>query len=369
MIRISIVLVAVVVLSVGCSRSHEGDRAGRSANDESSAKEIRMTDSKRTVTIKTSDDLLALRSLYMNLWSEGFDGTLEVEFASGTYGPVNWSLAPDPNDRKSRNPRIDVVLRGSAPTVLSGLPTTIVARNLSLSDLILTGMRSAPVIWQVSGKLVMQRSMVIDSRFGDPNFQGAYIEVRAQSAGKLRKQPVQVLIEDSWFVRDFQSTAPMTMLSLASAADNPAHYSDVTIRRSAFLGNAYATEVMIDFAKRVHIVESVFYKTWPAGKLLHCKSSAEVLISDSLFVVEDMDHIASTDHCPALRFEGSRISAKSWQPGAAIPKELAIDPSQLVARTGLAGEDVLAEAAKIPADRMPTDELRKQLDALVRSQH
>jgi hypothetical protein len=260
-------------------------------------------------------------------------------------------------------PLIDVILRG-APSKLM-VPGRIRARSVTLEDLILTRQFATHEI-EVRDGFTMRRCLVIDYR-GIPHHGGPQLEIRARGK-KGTKLPVAVTIEDSWFVRNWQAETPMIMLGFTSAPDAPGYFDTLTIERSTFLGNLYSTaELDIGFARSVVIDETLFYRTWPDGKMLSFTSTGEMVVRDSVIVVEKIDHVAETKSSPAIGFQGSRIYVKDWTAGTKPPAELAIDPAAILDRKLFEpSEKVVQDAAKMTGDQMPAADLRKKLEAAFR---
>ncbi len=314
--------------------------------------------------VNNTADLGTLSTEYMNLWTAGFDGTLEVKFAPGTYAAQGWSLIPDSFSRnRYEPPKIDVVLRGNG-AVLAALPGTIRARSLRLENLVLTGMRSSSVLLQITKELVIKGCALIDTRFGDPNWMGSYVSIQARSTSKWRKSALTVLIEDSWFVRNFQGSSAMTMLAFEQDRTMPGYFRRVDIRRSMFLGNAYLTaELNFEVAQKVVIADSVFYKTWPSGTLIRATSCGKVIVKNSAIVVEQLDHVGAVSAGDPIVFDGTRIYSKTPK-GKAPPAVLAIDPSMVLDRTLFEPhEAALKDATASPTTAVPGAAIRARIDS------
>lgn len=370
MAAFSHVLAVSICLVLACVADKDGDRSARSTRDEAmpvqpTAPAGQKAKETRKVEVKSSEDLLSLRTEYMKMWDVGFDGTLEVTIAPGEYHPVGWGLEPSMDSWRAQRgePLVDVVLRG-APTKLI-IPGRIRARSVTLEDLILTRQYATHEI-EVRDAFTMKRCLVIDYR-GIPHHGGPQLEVRARGK-KGRKLPVVVTIEDSWFVRNWQAETPMTLLGFTSAPDAPGYFDTLTIQRSAFLANLYsAAEIDIDFARSVVIDDSLFYRTWPDGKMLRFTSTAEILVRNSVIVAEKIEHVAETKSSPAIEFQGSRLYLKDWKPGAKPPDELAIDPGAIFDRKVFEpSEKIVNDAAGMTGDKMPPADLRTKLEAAFR---
>jgi hypothetical protein len=324
------------------------------AGDRPQAKETRVFE------VKSSADLVNLRSEYMNLWESGFDGVFEVRFAPVPYTAAGWDLAPAPDSKKpTAPPTIDVVLRGesSAPPP----PSRVVARNLTVEGLILKLQYGTSEL-SVYDRLSMKGCLVVEGR-GLEFRQKLFSVLGIGDWGSTKTRPVSVSIEDSWFVRNFQGPQAAPMLHFGSVEGAPTYFDSITIARSVFLGNAFDAELDLHFAKEVKITDTLFYKTWADGVLIASTSSGEVVLDRSVVIVEDTAHIARHgDESPPVKLAAStRVYAKT---GAKPPAGLAAEPGQFRDRASIvSAEDVIAEAAKMPPSVIPGAELRKKLDA------
>ena len=126
-----VVLFVSVGLMLSCSSTKDGDRVtvkpgvGAKKGDALGV----APEEKRMFEVKSPADLSSLNVEYMKLWNDGFDGTLEVNFAPGTYAGTGWSLEPElSGPSREAAPTIDVVLRGDG-AVLGALPGGIRARD------------------------------------------------------------------------------------------------------------------------------------------------------------------------------------------------------------------------------------------------
>jgi hypothetical protein len=317
----------------------------------------------RVFDVKSSDDLIALRSEYLRLWDAGWDGTLEVQIAAGDYAPVEWGLEPASDD--GRAPTIDVVLRGapSAPPA----PSAIVARRLRLENLILT---RAHQPWRlvVSESFAMARSLVIDGR--GPHRQGRWLSILGRGpVGGDKPAPVTGEIRGSWFVRNQQASDPAAMLSFGSVDSAPAFWDSIRIDDSVFLADAFATELDFQYARNVRISRSVFVGDWPDAVLISSASSGEVVLDGSVVVVGRAEQVArhGAESPPIIMSGGSRLYVSGWQAGASAPAALAADPRQIRARSEIAAsEATIAEAAAVPAGALPPPDLKARLDRALR---
>jgi len=370
-IRTLILLGAVVYASAGCG-TRDNDQAtstpGKAvaqSNDKVAANPVATAPKeKRVMDVKSVDDLMKLRTEYMQMWDAGFDGVLEVNVAPGIKGDTGWGLEPASESAKRGDAStIDVVIRGQGGT----LPTArrMRARSLTFENVVLTR-KNAVMEMEVSTGLTLKGCLVVNGR-GVARKAGPWWTIRARSAQRGVKQPVNLTIEDSWFVHNVQADDPESMLSLEVDAQAPGFFDNVVIRRTAFLGNAFARELDIQFARSTLIEDSLFYKTWPDGKLFSCKTAGQVEIKDSVLVVEDIGHLGEVDGCPPLAFEGSRVFVKGWAPGNAVPKSLKIDASAIEKREAFAAkEGEFKKAIALPADAIPPADLFGKLRAAAR---
>jgi hypothetical protein len=302
------------------------------------------------IEVKTSDDLVALRSEYMRLWDAGFDGTLEIHIAAGTYTPVGWSLEPAPDSpRAGLPPTIDVVLRGGP--AMPPPPEAIVARNLRIEDLIMTR-EYAPWRLVVSESISMKRAVLADCRSRDAGDGSPLLAILGSGEpGAGTPRPVTARIEKSWFLRNQQSGEPSSMIGFGSLERQPAYWDSILIDDSAFLGDAFATELDIRFARAVRISNSIFYKTWPDGVLIRSTSSGEITLEGSTVVVEDADHIARNGaESPPVAFAGTtRVYTRARDRREVERADAAV-----------------AAALDLARDQMPGPDLKRQLDAALR---
>jgi hypothetical protein len=353
-------ILAIVWAGLACG-SREGDSAGaQRTGDRPTAKEARVFE------VKSSDDLVNLRSEYMNLWESGYEGVLEVDFAAVPYTAAGWDLAPAPDSKRmTAPPTIDVVLRGasSAPPP----PARVVARTLRIEGLVLKLQYGVSEL-MVRDSLALTGCLVVDGRGMDYG-QHLFSVLGLGDYGSSKTRPVNVRIEDSWFVRNFQGPEAAPMLRFASVANAPTYFDSIAIERTAFLGNAFATELDFQFARDVKIAGCLFYKTWPAGVLFASTSSGEIRVEDSVILVEEAAHIARHgDESPAIELAASTRVYPGKPVGAARPPAgLNAQPGQFLDRGAIAaGEDALAEAARMPASVIPPPALREKLAAALR---
>ena len=189
--------------------------------------------------VQSAQDLLHLRAEYQRLADDGYDGTITVRFSSDTDFGAGWDLWPQRGSPAMRRAStIDLVIQGQGGT-LPGPLSRVRARNLTLEDLRITGSRSVPLTFQVSGTFSMSHCAVVDGRWTDPNGGEAYVLVQ----GRKGSDAFRVSIADSWFLRNWQNP-PMPLLLVAPATQHGAIPQEVVVRRSAFLGNAFASEII-----------------------------------------------------------------------------------------------------------------------------
>ncbi len=348
----------LLAAAMACGSHHDSEPAA--ATSPTAPADRRPAKETRVFEVKSSADLVNLRSEYMNLWDSGFEGVFEVRFAAAPYTAAGWDLAPAPDsNKKTATPTIDVVLRGesSAPPP----PSRVVARSLAIEGLILKLQYGTSEL-SVRDRFAMKGCLVVEGRGLEFN-QKLFSVLGLGDHGSQKTRPVAVSIEDSWFVRNFQGPQAAPMLFFGSVDGAPTYFDSIAIERSAFLGNAFATELDIQFAKDVKISDSLFYKTWADGVLLASTSSGDVVFDRSIIIVEDTAHIArhGDESPPIVLTPSTRVYAKS---GAKPPGGVKAEPGQFRDRAAIAGaEDEVAEAAKMPPSVIPGADLMKKLDA------
>jgi hypothetical protein len=357
-VKVAHALVAIACAAVACgTRDTEPAGAASRAGDRATAKETRVFE------VKSSDDLVNLRAEYMNLWESGYDGLFEVRFAAVEYSAAGWDLAPAPDSKKkTAPPTIDVVLHGEASAPPP--PSRVVARTVRVEGLILEVAYSSMELL-VRDSLTVKGCLVVDGR-GLEYGKLLVAVLGLGDYGSEKTRPVTARIEDSWFVRNFQGPQPAPMIHFGSVDTAPTYFESIEIARSAFLGNAFATELDIHFARDVKVTDSLFYKSWADGVLIDSTSSGEIVVDRSVIVVEDTAHIARHgDESPPIKLAGSsRVYARS---GQKPPPGLAARPDQFRSRAAIAGaEDLVAEAVKMPPSIIPGPELKQKLDAALR---
>jgi len=354
-------LAAAGVIASACATrdSGHGDRRPPPAAVRETDPAPRAPKESRVFDVKSSNDLLSLNSEYARLWESGFDGTLEVNVGAGPFTPIGWDLRPS---TPSGQARIDVVIRGGG--AVFPFPGHVQARSLRLENLVLTGTRSGPTEIRVSTDFTMKRSMLVDGRFADPNFAGGYLEVFADGGKKVA---AQATIEDCWFVRNFQTKAPMQMVSLLQRGEDAGYFERVRVRHSAFLGNAFAADLAVDFATSVAIEDSLFYRNWPTGSELRLTSCGAVTVERSTFAVEKIDQVAAVDASPPVLVRGSRILVRDWKAGGKPPPALSVSAGQIADRAAVGSADgVVAEvitALTTQPFKMPSPEVWQRVEA------
>ena len=359
MSRAGALLVVAACAAVGCgSRDSE-----RSAGSPAGGSEQTNDKETRVFQVKSSEDLVVLRSEYMRLWESGWDGLLEVEFGPGPYTAAGWDLGPAPDSgRKTAAASIDLVLRGAS--VAPPPPANVAARSVRIEGLIFK-IEYGSVELAVRDSLAMRGCLVVDGR-GMEHGRMLVSIVGVGDHGSEKARPVRVTVEESWFVRNFQGRHPGPMIVFGSAATAPTYFESIAITDSAFLGNAFTTELEVQFAKQMTISRSLFYKTWPDGVLLSSTSSGDIVLEDSIIFVEDPAHIARHgDESPPIKLAPStRVYPKVGAGAARPPAGLTAEPGQFRDRASVAaGEDIIAEAARMPATIIPGRELKAKLDA------
>ncbi len=345
--RVSTTLTLVVVLAAGCARRDPAPEGGhpvtRTAGDANAPADAGAVTSKETDMheVKSSTDLIALRDVYRERIAAGFSGTFEVHVAAGTYEPVTWELAPDPG---AAPPAIDLVLRGEGASIPR--PSRLVAASVRIEGLVVTGPVSRSIEVEAAKRIDLVDAAFIDGRTTDPNSRAPYLALRARGAITLQ-------VERTWFVRNFQQgKLPGVLVGLAASPHAGGRFDEVVIRDSAFVGNAFATELELADALAVKIERTAFYKTWASGAFLGCASASKVTVTDSVLVAEDLAHVARVDAgCAPIELgAGTRVYARSYTPSTAVPASLQVDRAALADRAAI---DATARVADDAAKRKP----------------
>lgn len=352
-----------LALTLACRADPPRDTGGAASSSSSSAAApAPTTKESRVYEVTSTGDLLALRSTYLKELAAGFRGRFEVHLAAGTYEPASWSLAPEPGQPP---PPVELVLRGEGAVI--PVPQRLSARTVRLEGLVLTGNVAASSFIEVSAALTVTGCAVIDGRTVDPNSAAPYLAVVARGEGG-KKSPATLTIERSWFVRNFQQgNLPGALVGLAVHDREPGYFSQVAVRDSAFLGNAFATELALAYALDTTVERTLFYKTWPSGVFLGCEVSGRVAVKDSVLVAEDLGHVARLgEGCAPVGFEGSRIYARSYTPATALPPALRIDRAAIADRSALSATAAVVDQAVTMGLAMPPAGLRAELDRALR---
>lgn len=290
--------------------------------------------------VNSSADLLELRSHYMQLWESGFDGTLEIRVAEGDYPIQQWSLEPaSDSTRKGTTDTIDVVLYGGG--VRLPPPSVIRARTLRIEDVVLQlPYETTRLI--VGESVVLSRSLIVDSRSTTPGLGIAQLAISGRGdTGSTKAHPVRATIEDTWFVGNMQSGDAASLLGFGSVETAPTYWDTIAIDGCAFLADAFAREIELEYARRVTITDSVFYKSWADGVLIASTSSGDIDLRDSVVVVEDLSHIArrDADSPPIELGEGTRVYVTNVPADAAPDSALALAGAQILSKSQLSQVD------------------------------
>ncbi|MCC6994710.1 MAG: hypothetical protein IT370_08885 [Deltaproteobacteria bacterium] len=264
--------------------------------------------------VKSSDDLLALYDEYKRLASSGFDGKLEVRLAPGDYSAVGWSLAVQ---GVAPPPPIDIVLLGGG-TVLPSGPVGISGRSVTIQDLVWTDSRATTLKIEVLERVAIVGSALVRGRFADPGVRWPFLQLVARGSGG-KKSPVEVRIEDSWFIGNQQpGPEPCSLVALATHPTEPGVFEKVVIRNDVFIGNAFAAELEIGYAKSTVIEHSLFISTWPLSGALKAVTTGPVVVTDSVLIAEDPARLTVSDHAEPIDVKHARLMARAAAPAAAI---------------------------------------------------
>lgn len=308
----------------------------------------RATEESHVFEVKSSDDLGRLSTQYMAMWSSGFTGRLEVKVAPGAeLQATGWGLEPE--HPGTGEPRIDVVITGNGGVL--PMPGRIFAHSLELDDVVLTGPRGGAAELRVTTGFTMRRSMLVDARLTDPNWTGGFIEVYADGGPRVG---ASVLIEDCWFVRNFQTDKPAKMLWLTQRGEDAGFFDKVQVARSAFLGNAFAADLAVQYARGVSIEGSLFFRNWSGpGSEISCSNCEAVVVSGSTFAVDSADQVAAVERTQPVLLKGSRVLVRGWKRGAAPPAALDSSAADLIADSaGFAGTAAASEAITAAAGQL-----------------
>lgn len=348
------VAIAVLLLIAGCSRE------GRDAKTHAENPSATAPKETNVLEVKSSRDLLGLADKYNEQVKAGFTGVLEVHVAPGTYDDANWTMAPM---HKAKPPAIDIVLKGTGQVIPA--PTHLAGRSIRLEGLVFTTQQFAPIEIETTHAVTIEKSAFINGRMVSEAVR-PYLELRAHGSGGT-KLPITVQIENTWFVRNFQSADGSSMLAFTIDENEPGYFENIAIRDSAFLGNAFSNEVSISFAKAATIERTIFYKTWADGVFLRCKTAAGVTVKDSVMVAEDLGQLAEVKDCPPIVVSGTKVYVKTLAPNAAAPAALHIDRAAISDKQPLDTRAV-DTAIAMPIE-MPADTLRATLDQALHLGH
>lgn len=233
--------------------------------------------------------------------------------------------------------------------------------------MVLVKQSGASTVLEATQSVAISRCAFVNGRLINDRLGTPYLEIRSHGTGR-KPTPVAATIEDTWFVRNFQAgTSDSQLVAFTTNQHAQAYFDDLTIRRCAFLGNAFMTEIAIAYAKQATIDHSLFYKTWPAGVLVSSTTSQDVVVKDSVIVVDDLARLGAVDHSPPIQLEGTKVYATSYKPGTAVPPGVVVDPKALSDRAALTPErlKVVDEAVAMPVG-MPSDEVRAKVEQALR---
>ncbi len=340
--------IVVALLFAGCSRESRDAKTHAPSPSATAPKETHVLE------VKSSADLENLDKKYLEYVAAGFKGILEVHVAPGSYEDTRWTMAPD---HKGAPPPIDLVLKGSGQAIPG--PSQLAGRSIRIEGLVLTSQQFAPIEIEATQAVTISNSAFIDGRMTNPQMARPYLELRAHGIGG--KSPVTVQIDRTWFVRNFQAAEHSSLLAFTIDENEPGYFEDIAIRDSAFLGNAFSNEIAINFAKAATIERTIFYKTWPSGVFLRCKTTGGVTVKSSVMVAEELGHIAEIDGCPPIEVTGTKIYARTFTSATPTPSALHIDRGAISDRTPLGDTSAVDKAVTMPV-AMPADTLRATLD-------
>lgn len=348
------ITLAIALAIAACSREDPKTRAPGPSS--TAPKETKVLE------VKSSADLVNLRMKYLERVEAGFSGVLEVHVAPGTYEPTNWDMAPS---NPGAPPPIDLVLKGTGQTIPA--PAHLVGRAVRIEGLVLTTMQFAPIQIETNQAVTITKSAFINGRMVDANNARPYLELRAHGAG-WKKTPISVQIDNTWFVRNFETAKNSSLLAFTIDENEPGYFDNIAIRDCAFLGNAFSSEISISFAKAATIERTIFYKTWPAGVFLRSHMAGDVTVKDSVMVAEDIAQLAEVSDSPAIAVTGTKVYVKTLAASAAAPKGLKIDRAAITDRAPLGDTSAVDQAIAMPV-AMPADTLRPTLDKVLHLGH
>ncbi len=342
-------ILAVALLICACSRDGRDAKAHAPSPSPTAPKETHVLE------VKSSADLENLGKQYLERAEAGFTGVLEVHVAPGTYEDTRWAMAPT---GKGAPPPIDLVLEGAGAAIPG--PSQLGGRSIRIEGLVLTSQQFAPIVIEATQSVTISKCAFIDGRMTNSQMVRPYLELRAHGAGTT-KSPVTAQIDGTWFVRNFQAAEHSSLLAFTIDENEPGYFGAIAIRDSAFLGNAFSSDIAISYAKAATIERTIFYKTWPSGVFLRCKTAGAVAVKDSVLVAEELGHVAELSECPPIELTNTKIYTRNFTPAAPTPPALHVDRAALSDRTLLGDTSALDKAIAMPV-AMPQDALRAALD-------
>lgn len=268
------------------------------------------------IEIKSSVDLEKLGLAYLEAIEAGTTGVFEVHVAPGTYQDTRWQLTPA---HGARPPELDIVLRGEGAAIPG--PSQLSGRAIRIEGLVLTSQRFAPIVVEATKSIAIAGCAFIDGRLTDENLARPYLDLRARGAGST-KTPVTAEIANAWFVRNFEAAEHSALVGFSVDEREPGYFDTAAIRDSAFLGNAFSSDVAIAYTRAAVIERSVFYKTWGAGKFVSCRTSGGVKLTDSVMVAESIGHLAEVADCPPIEASTTKVYARDYTPASKPPPGL-----------------------------------------------
>ncbi len=365
-----------LTLALGCSgRSRDGgapaDRTSPSISSPGlstnpAAQPVTASKEKLVYDVASTSDLLNVQSKYLEHAAGGYEGRFEVRFTAAI-SPTSWSLAPEAGGDL---PAIDLVLTGvtgAASPISVPVPRRLAARSVHLEHLVLTGPVGLSSEIEVRTSFTMLDSAVIDGRGTVPASQAPYLSIRAH-AERGKKEPTTLTIERSWFLRNWQADQSQgaALLGLEHNPQDGGFFGSVRIRDTAFLGNAFTTELRLAYALDVLIERCLFYRTWPAGSLFGAELVESVRVEDSVIIVEDLAHLGhlGEDVAP-INLSSTRVFAKGYTAKTPLPPSVKLDRADISPRSAIdARLAPLDAAAKLPLALPPADLRAKLLQSI-----
>jgi len=301
------------------------------------------------VEIASSDDLVGLYQRYQQWIAEGYEGALELVFAPGVYGvasigPITLDLGGNP---APRDPKIDVVLRGSPGTVLRDLGVLVNARSLVVEDLILTGRHTTLIEARVAAKFELRRCAIVGNSYDPPFGNGALVSVR----GTFEQPAYSATLEDVWLVRNGElSEAAVIALGPATGS----YVYDVQLRRVTSVENTTSADIAILEAKSIEAEDCVCVKA--AGAWLRHSRSGAIAIRGGSFSLDRAANVVAgvADPMTPPRSIDIEVTGDVYAREGDVPRGVRIANG---VRGGLTADgraiDALAEqlaAAPVPSD-------------------